>query len=499
MLKKKKMKQIPLFSDRKTHRAPKFQLRVSDKKGAEFTVQARTNLLIEHAQVSSKKVEGTLSALYEHYGTQQSSFSKLRARWQQTCTTESAKRKGRPSLLDAVAEKELRDATRENRRAPPKLIKLSVKGSSGGGNYRGEKKEHVSRSTIYNWKEKIGYVGRGIKIRPIITPKNAVERKAYAKELIKAKDEEHTRLKVDEKWFTVPGLSGKLNYHPDSDEEDVDHYKSMQSKSHPEQIMVIAGVAKPVLKQGWTAGEEFWDKTGKVFIARCRRNIACKRGRKQRGDDGQILRGPAGLSGGRGPELYEHKAGTLLPVDVLDKGSGGLDGELYADMWTGGAQFPGTGLLEIADEYGGLEVIQEDGAPGHGYRNKAEGKPPTEHHDRFTDAAEEMGFIVERQPANSPELNDCDLGMWWALDSAKELRYKEFLPSMSREERLDKLWECVEDAWEDLDPEKLFSIAEHKVDVAAAIVLNEGRQLKEEPHAGARQRTKHAIAAARSA
>ena len=92
--------------------------------------------------------------------------------------------------------------------------------------------------------------------------------------------------------------------------------------------------------------------------------------------------------------------------------------------------------------------------------------------------------------------HNCDLGVWWAIDAAKELRYKEFLPSMSREERLDKLWECVEDAWKELDSESLFSIAEHKVDVARAVVANEGKKLKKEPHAGARKRTKLAIAAA---
>ena len=65
---------------------------------------------------------------------------------------------------------------------------------------------------------------------------------------------------------------------------------------------------------------------------------------------------------------------------------------------------------------------------------------------------------------------------------------------MSREERLDKLWECVKGAWEELGPELFFSIAEHKVDVAR-VVANDGKKLKKEPHAGARQRTKLAIAA----
>ena len=50
-----------------------------------------------------------------------------------------------------------------------------------------------------------------------------------------------------------------------------------------------------------------------------------------------------------------------------------------------------------------------------------------------------------------------------------------------------------------MEPEGLFSIAEHKLDVARAIVQLDGRQLKKEPYAHARQRTKDAIAAARGA
>ena len=50
-----------------------------------------------------------------------------------------------------------------------------------------------------------------------------------------------------------------------------------------------------------------------------------------------------------------------------------------------------------------------------------------------------------------------------------------------------------------MEPEGLFSIAEHKLDVAKAIVQLDGQQLKKEPHADARQRTKGAIAAARGA
>ena len=50
-----------------------------------------------------------------------------------------------------------------------------------------------------------------------------------------------------------------------------------------------------------------------------------------------------------------------------------------------------------------------------------------------------------------------------------------------------------------MSPQGLFSIAEHKLDVAKAIVQIDGRQLKKEPHTYARKRTKDAIATARGA
>ena len=57
---------------------------------------------------------------------------------------------------------------------------------------------------------------------------------------------------------------------------------------------------------------------------------------------------------------------------------------------------------------------------------------------------------------------------------------------------------CLVDAWNELSPEDLYSIAEHKVDVAKAAVANNGGQLRKEPHGGARKRTKAVIEAARA-
>ena len=89
--------------------------------------------------------------------------------------------------------------------------------------------------------------------------------------------------------------------------------------------------------------------------------------------------------------------------------------------------------------------------------------------------------------------------MWWCLDAGVQKRYKEFLPRMKKKELLDKLWEVIVEEWDKMLPEGLFSIAEHKLDVAKAVVEIDGQKLKKEPHAQARMRTMAAIAAARGA
>ena len=61
------------------------------------------------------------------------------------------------------------------------------------------------------------------------------------------------------------GHKWKVRYHPDSDAEDEEQYKTLGTKKHPPQTMVIAGVAKPVLRQGWTSEADKWLRTGRFF------------------------------------------------------------------------------------------------------------------------------------------------------------------------------------------------------------------------------------------
>ena len=310
---------ITLFKDRADSKAPTFRVRLSDKKGSELTETARSNIMIEHGLVSSKQAPGTLTELYSHYGIKKHSFAYLKKKWAVQANVRSRKRKGRPSLLDDTAKEELRAMNRKNRRATAKQIKFYVKGSKGGGTYRGNQQAHVSKSTVNNWKNKIGYVAKKIKMRPKIKKDgpNAVQRKKYAAKPIRVQGQEHKRLKVDEKYFTVPGRAGNLSYHHDSDDEDDEHYKPVGNKKHAIQILAVALVVKPVIKPGWTDEKDIFEKDGKVGIARVQRLIPAKRGKKKKGLDGKVLRGSPGPNGGKGKELYEYKAGHRIAVDVM--------------------------------------------------------------------------------------------------------------------------------------------------------------------------------------
>lgn len=178
--------------------------------------------------------------MLDHYEIARTTLTSIRKRWVERGTVQSAFRSGRPEEFEATAREQLRVEQRRNRRATPHQLYPLVVGASGGGMYRGNEKDHFSERTIYRQQKKEGYLGKGTKLRPKISHSVASERVAYAQYLIRNKDKEHTRVKIDEKYFVLPGMFGKS--------EDDERFPEGHKK-HPPQIMVIAGVSKPVLKR----------------------------------------------------------------------------------------------------------------------------------------------------------------------------------------------------------------------------------------------------------
>ena len=61
----------------------------------------------------------------------------------------------------------------------------------------------------------------------------------------------------------------------------------------------------------------------------------------------------------------------------------------------------------------------------------------------------------------------------------------------------DKLWEVIQEEWRNIDPAKLYSISEHKLDIANQVIRAKGKKIKVEDHGGARNRRNEAVEKAR--
>ena len=71
--------------------------------------------------------------------------------------------------------------------------------------------------------------------------------------------------------------------------------------------------------------------------------------------------------------------------------------------------------------HGRLVRIQQDNAGGHGFNNFKGGRP-TEPQRRMVEHMRARGYLVYRQPRNSPEFNMLDLGFWNSIKQAVRQR-----------------------------------------------------------------------------
>jgi hypothetical protein len=91
-----------------------------------------------------------------------------------------------------------------------------------------------------------------------------------------------------------------------------------------------------------------------------------------------------------------------------------------------------------------------------------------------------------------------ELGVWYHLHHRVRATYKEFLEYRKRKKLLHHLWAVFEEGFWRIDPEVLYVIAEHKLDIAKQTKAIGGAKLKKEAHGGAHKRTKDDIAAAKA-
>lgn len=162
-----------------------------------------------------------------------------------------------------------------------------------------------------------------------------------------------------------------------------------------------------------------------------------------------------------------------------------MNAEMYKDFLTQDG-----GVFDKIRQYFGPETIvrfQEDGAPGHGYDNRNQGRP-TKVHDELDMIAKERFIDIFKQPANSPDFNPLDLGIWHSLQ--KKVREVSFpTPSYANERLIEYLlWEAVKNAWDNLLPHTIFNCWMAKDEMLKESIKEGGGHVTKEVHAGIRQR-----------
>jgi hypothetical protein len=316
------------------------------------------------------------------------------------------------------------------------LKRQRLASSTGKGyitRYKGRERTSPSRGTVQNVKDECQRFA--IRVRPTLNKENQVVRLKFAQDELAMTDAARNEnvAAIDEAWVTLDKRgTGTMCLHPEQPlSVNPKKIRHTRNKNHVPKVMIIAVIACPTMLNKATAcatepARFHAVQNGKVALFRCVEEQAYKRVVKDK-VTGQI----------------KHDVGDPKVVSVT------MDGPRYADFLTKTG-----GVFDKLREYYGPDVeirMQEDGAPGHGYNNKA-GRKPTAPHESMTKIGLERKIRVFKQPHNAPELNPLDLGIWYAIQS----RVKHMVVNQS--ERGDdsytesQIWKAVKQAWEDLEP-----------------------------------------------
>ena len=438
------------------------------------------------------------------------SVSLKRQRTELHNTVAAAPRTGRPSTLTDETAAQLREVNKgmRTRGVAAVAVALGAAGVLGAKRWgKAGPAQHPSEMCVARWMKQVKYANEKVRPRPIVSgEEGALHRVRWAQSYLDRADKQDQDTDLDEKVWPVP-LPRKLRRHPDSDPEDEAHRREFFTPAARKQgmpsVMAFAILSKPVLKQGSLTLDDRWERSGKVGIFRCTKLKEGCNGKKKKDAAGNTVREKF-LNEATGRwntrDVYEIESGGTKEVD------GTMDGEMMARMMIEKGIPAITSYFEDGPRptRGRNHISQEDGAPGHGYNNKAnnekDGRPgkATGHHARYEAAAKAAGIDIDKQSARTPEGNGHDLGAWSMQATGVVGRYYEFVPYFKKKpDLLNLLWKVIEEEFWAMPPEKIFSIFEHKIDVCKEIIRLEGAALRKEPHAGARKRTRAAIEAAR--
>ena len=310
------------------------------------------------------------------------------------------------------------------------------------------------------------YIYKRIRPTPKLTPENMATRKDFCVHVLSGPARNrHTMwtdcVDIDEKIFKIPGYYGKVRVHPDSDVEDDDDYDQIihprcQSKRFIPGIMVTAAVTRPLcnqqgkcIKSGLVGIWRNWDeeerKTNRYEYA-----IDEETGEKTR--VGFIYKkGEAYMKDKNVDAQFHHKMMTTKILPAIRK-------------------FHGDGKRKLKFK----PACQQDGAGGHGTKSNWSYKIEQ-------DAKKKKPQIFfHTQPANSPCLNLCDLGLWPMITS--HLIHK-------KPKNIEEMWEYIQEAFWAIDQESLDNMCHQKSVMCVQIAKADGGYVPNDLHTGYRAPT----------
>lgn len=313
-----------------------------------------------------------------------------------------------------------------------------------------------------------------LRVRPLLTEKNMRERYQFAdRELMKSDDARNSwTVCIDEAWFGFKNDgTGRVVLHPcGPNQSEIEGVRQVKDKGHPCKTMVIAVIARPKMLNMATACKT---ELG-VFDERFNGKVAIFRVVDEEHYKRKVYRIENGM------KKLKHDVGDSRFVSVT------MDGQRYKRMLCEKG-----GIFEKIREYFGdddVEVrLQEDGAPGHGYNNRANGRPSAIH-DEIVAEAERLKIKIFKQPANSPEVNPLDLGIWNSLQKKVKSKLINMRGSYDDAYIENRIWEACQDAWKTLEPKKIWNSWMVKDEILKMLIKNKGGPIKSEPHAKIRQR-----------
>lgn len=443
--------------------SPPVLVRKSDTVDSDLSDDARENIVkdvlyveanraqFESARKSRGRPCSAASIVADRYGVSKSTVLRVIKRDKETSSSNSKSRSGRPPI-PAETVRQIYNENNNRGGATSRTIHSALVENLNDS--------APSLATVKNYIRK-GYIAP-LSIRPVLNDKKRADRLTFALEVLEKKDEvvchlDECYIRYDENKFGMIFESKEAFL-----ARGIQLIREETYHGHEPKIMIFGAVVAPAeAPQGLP--EPPASQCGFFHFSRVQKEGVYKRAVKHK----NIVMGDPKFD------------------DII------MGGEIYYTEIVGK-----DGLLDRLEErYGVYGVgrdyvifIQEDGAGGHGFNNRAGGKP-SDVHIKLENACKARGFEMRKQPANSPDFNLLDLGVWWSLKASVRQRLHEIKVVTKASEGFvrDEIWKFFIDAAEKFPYERLWNIAKAHETNLAEVIRAKGAHLVKQPHAGIRK------------